>query len=157
MPIQRRDADLGATIRNIANEFATARPDRKVNLSLSGDARGYWDDRRVGQAVANLVTNALRYSSDGTPVDISITAESEVAIAVHNEGPAIPRDRRPALFEPFRSAEDDGARRPDHRRPRLGLYIAKAIVEGHQGHIDVDSTAEGGTTFTIHLPRQATT
>ncbi|HEY2162382.1 MAG TPA: sensor histidine kinase, partial [Gemmatimonadaceae bacterium] len=58
MPIQRRDADLGATIRNIANEFATARPDRKINLSLSGDARGYWDDRRVGQAVANLVTNA---------------------------------------------------------------------------------------------------
>jgi signal transduction histidine kinase len=154
MPIQRRDADLAETIRRIVEEFATAHRGRSVKLSVSGDLRGQWDERRVGQAVANLVNNALRHGSPGTPVDISITGGPVVAIAIHNEGPPIPEEQRVSLFEPFRGAGDGASAANASRRPNLGLYIANAIVEGHHGRIDVDSTAERGTTFTIHLPRR---
>lgn len=155
LSLERRDADLGDTLRNIVGEFATAHPDREMRLSLAGDLQGQWDDRRLGQAVANLVTNAVRYGKPASPIDLSIAAEdSEVTIAVHNEGPAIPEDRRASLFEPFGVVGDRGAHAGDRQRLRLGLFIAKAIVDGHHGHIEVESTDEGGTTFIIHLPRR---
>ena len=152
LPIQPHDADLADTMRHIAGEFATAHPNRELKLHVSGDLRGQWDDRRVGQAVANLVTNALQYGSPGTPIDVSITTDREVHIAVHNDGPPIPDQRRASLFELFAGAGDHGAAR-DHKRLHLGLYIAKAIVDGHHGRLEVDSAADRGTTFTIHLPR----
>jgi len=152
LPIQRREADLGETMRHIVGEFSTAHPDREVDLHLSGDLRGQWDDRRVGQAVANLVTNALQYGAADAPIDISATTDGEVRIAVHNDGAPIPERRRASLFELFGGVGDHGAP-GDHRRLHLGLYIAKAIVDGHHGRIEVDSSAERGTTVTIHLPR----
>ncbi len=152
MPITRREADLGAAVRQIADEFTTSHPDRTLNVTIAGDPRGQWDDRRVGQAVANLVSNALRFAHSETPIDIAIRADDEVAIAVHNEGPPIPEERRITLFEPLSGNTNGGdGRDPEHFG--LGLYIAKAIVAGHGGHIDVDSAADRGTTFTIHLPR----
>lgn len=153
MPIARRDADLGEAVRHIADEFTTSHPDRTVTLSVSGNPRGLWDDKRVSQAVANLVANALRFARENTPVEIAITADDEVAIAVHNEGPPIPEERRISLFEPLTGVKtgDGNGRDPEHLG--LGLYIARAIVVGHGGRIDVDSGPERGTTFTIHLPR----
>ncbi len=153
IPIQRREADLGDTVRNIVGEFTTAHPDRDVHVSISGDSRGQWDDKRIGQAVANLAANAFRYGADGTPIGISVAADDEVTIAVHNDGPAIPEERRVSLFDPFVSVNAGDAAAEDSQRLGLGLYIAKAIVDGHGGRIAVDSTPERGTTFTIHLPR----
>jgi phosphoserine phosphatase RsbU/P len=77
----------------------------------------------------------------------------DVFLKVCNQGPPIPADVIPILFEPFRRgvAED--------RSPRglgLGLYIAQQIVQAHTGTIGVESTAELGTTFTVRLPRHAT-
>ncbi len=152
IPLQRREADLGDTVRNIVGEFTTAHPDRDVHVSISGDSRGQWDDKRIGQAVANLTANAFRYGADGTPIGISVAADDEVTIAVHNDGPAIPEERRASLFDPFVSVNAGDAGAEDSQRLGLGLYIAKAIVDGHGGRIAVDSTPERGTTFTIHLP-----
>ena len=153
MPIARRDADLGETIRHVVGEFTTSNQDRIINLNVAGDLRGQWDDVRLSQAVANLLANAFRHGAKTSPIDVSVAADDEVSIAVHNEGPAIPESRRAHLFEPMAGNRGEGpaGRRPGHLG--LGLYITKAIVAGHGGRIDVDSSAEGGTTFTIHLPR----
>jgi signal transduction histidine kinase len=108
----------------------------------------------MSQAVSNLVGNAIHHGVAGSPVDVSVKADDkEVAILVHNEG-AIPIENKAHLFEPMSPANADkaGARRSKHLG--LGLYIAQAIVSGHGGRIDVDSTPERGTTFTIHVPRQ---
>jgi len=155
MPITRREADLGQAVRHVADEFATSHPDRRVTLSVSGDPRGLWDERRVSQAVANLVTNALRFGRADKPIDIAISADDEVTIAVHNEGPAIPKERRAALFEPLSGADARERDGRDSEHLGLGLYIAKAIARGHGGRIEVDSAADRGTTFTIHLPRES--
>ena len=75
----------------------------------------------------------------------------ELKIAVHNGGPPIPPDLLGVIFDPFRSC-------PHAREKRvstglgLGLYISQQIVASHRGRIDVTSTAESGTTFTVVLP-----
>ncbi len=157
MPIHKRDADLGETVRSIVKEFAASHPDRHVDVSVVGDLRGQWDDKRLGQAVGNLLANALRYGKTDTPIRVSAAARDEILIAVHNDGPAIPDDRRALLFEPWANIDRGGTAARDPGHPGLGLYIANTIVVGHGGHIDVESTAEHGTTFTIHLPKSAAT
>jgi signal transduction histidine kinase len=153
VPLERHHAELGETVRNIVREFATAHPERRINLTVSGDSSGEWDDKRLGQAVANIISNAIRFSERDRPVDVSLETDHEVRIAIHNDGPAIPAERRPSLFDPFVSGGSAAVK--DRQRLGLGLYIAKATVDGHGGHIAVDSTPEHGTTFTIHLPRDA--
>src|SRR5262245_46957282 len=155
MPIQRHESDLGHTIRTAADEFSTSHPDRPLNIDVSGDLHGSWDDRRMSQAIGNLLANAVHHGAEDKPIDISTWAdETEVAIAVHNEGPPIPKERRGQLFEPLNVVREREATGRNSGHLGLGLYIAKAIVSGHRGQIEVDSSSERGTTFTIHLPRE---
>ena len=153
MPIKPHEGDLGQIVRSVCEEFTTAHPRREVHVHISGDLRGRWDDVRMSQAVGNLLANAFHHGAADRPIDISTsTDETSVAIAIHNEGPPIPDERREHLFEPFQSATVPRSdREPTHIG--LGLYIAKAIAGGHGGHIEVESSAERGTTFTMRLPR----
>jgi signal transduction histidine kinase len=152
IPIERRDADLGQTVRRIAEEFTAAHPEREVKLNLVGDSRGRWDDMRIGQAVASLLTNAFRYGARDAPIGLSVVADREVTIAVHNEGSPVPESQREALLESDGSF--GGEFSLDHQRSGLGLYLARAIVKGHGGSIELDSARDRGTTFSIHLPRR---
>jgi len=155
MPIERRETDLGRTVRNVADEFASSHPDQPVHIQVSGDMNGRWDEQRMGQAIGNLLANAVHHGAQDKPIDVSASAdEREVAIAVHNEGPPIPKERRSRLFEPWNAIAARGAQGRGTSHIGLGLYIANAIVSGHEGRIDVDSSSERGTTFTIHLPRE---
>jgi signal transduction histidine kinase len=155
MPIERRETDLARAVRNVADEFASSHPDRPVHIQMSGDMSGRWDEQRMSQAIGNLLANAVHHGAQDKPIDVSASAdEREVAIAVHNEGPPIPKQRRSSLFEPWNATEPQGAEGRETNHLGLGLYIANAIVSGHEGRIDVDSSSERGTTFTIHLPRQ---
>ena len=128
-------------------------PDQALDLDVRGDTRGLWDPSRLSQTLLNLVTNAVNYGQCGQAVQIAVDGDGcdEVVIKVHNHGPAIPADLVPQLFEPFRRGV------PPDRSPGglgLGLYIAQQIVLAHDGKIDVESTEQGGTTFTLRLPRR---
>jgi len=154
MPIRRQETDLGRTVRNVADEFASAHRERPVHINVSGDLKGKWDEKRMGQAIGNLLANAVHHGAEDKPIDVSASADDrEVEIAVHNEGPPIPKERRNRLFEPMNATGPRGAPGRGKGHLGLGLYIANAIVSGHKGRIDVDSSSERGTTFTIHLPR----
>lgn len=152
LAIERHEADLGEAVRAIAEEFATSHPDRAVDINQTGDLHGRWDDKRLSQAVANLLANAFQHAADHTPIRISISADQEICIAVHNAGPPIPAQKRALLFEPWSNVIHGDAAARDAGHLGLGLYIANAIVLGHGGHIEVDSSEARGTTFTIHLP-----
>jgi signal transduction histidine kinase len=73
-------------------------------------------------------------------------------VEVHNEGPPIPAELLPRIFEPFRRATDGG-----HPTPGLGLglFIVQQIAHAHGGRVEVRSTRADGTTFTLRLPRSA--
>lgn len=148
MPIRPRDVDLGAVVTHIAEEFTTGHPDRTLHVHVDGDLHGRWDDRRMSQAVGNLLANAFQHGAPDRPIELWAAArDSEIEIAVHNDGPDIPEVEREQLFEPLTAASDK-------RNPRgvgLGLFITKAIVAGHGGRISVESAPDRGTTFTLHF------
>jgi signal transduction histidine kinase len=115
------------------------------------------DRDRFRQIIVNLVDNAAQALVDPgwTPSDDrqrTIVVRSEAAgphvrISVTDNGPGIPQDRLPKIFEPLFTTKSFGV--------GLGLPTVRQIVEQHGGTIDVESTVEVGTVFTIWLPRQA--
>jgi signal transduction histidine kinase len=151
--IERGMTDLHDILRAVLEELQAAHADRELRVRLEGDARGEWDPDRLAQVVQNLVTNALKYSPEGTPVRIETRVEdTRVALSVHNEGAPIPPERLETVFQPLQrgSGEVDRA----GRSIGLGLYIVKQVVAAHGGTVSVESTAGAGTVFTVLLPRR---
>jgi len=147
-----RRMDLTSLVRSVAEECEVSHSGREVQVSAPEPVSGEWDGDRVGQAVANLVNNALQYSPEGTPVEVACWGEAEEAVVeVTNAGAPIPAELVPHLFEPFRRGDDERSQR--RRGLGLGLYIAVQITAAHGGTIRVRSDEARGTTFTVRLPR----
>jgi signal transduction histidine kinase len=149
LPLTRRPSDLQQVCEEAVIEIRAARPDAVLRLKANGDLRGEWDADRLEQAVSNLVANAIQYG-DGTP--ITLTGQDQgnsVTLTVHNGGPPIPAEVLAHVFEPLARGRADGAA----HSIGLGLFIARAIVSAHGGHINVTSSKDTGTTFTIALPK----
>ncbi|MGE3986065.1 MAG: sensor histidine kinase, partial [Dehalococcoidia bacterium] len=107
--------------------------------------------RRLEQAIANIVDNALRYTPRGGRITLSSKAEnSHVELSVHNTGSVIPQAAMPHLFERFYQVDPAKARADGNTG--LGLAITKEIVDAHRGTIDVSSSAAQGTEFVISVP-----
>ena len=146
--------DLHALVRQVIEEVEVAFPGRQVEVRHEGNARGEWDGDRIAQVIANLVTNALKYSPEGTPVRVATRGgPGEVSLLVTNEGEPIPPSLANRIFEPLQRATADIDR--SGRSVGLGLYIVKHIVEAHAGTVEVRSTAGEGTVVAVRLPRQA--
>jgi len=104
------------------------------------------------QAVVNLVDNAVKYSPEGSAVEVAlIEAADEIVISVRDQGQGVPREHLPRLFERFYRV--DKARSRDLGGTGLGLAIVKHIAQVHGGSVSVDSRVGEGSTFRIHLPR----
>jgi PAS domain S-box-containing protein len=153
LPVHLRPCDLSAICRAAAEQCEGARPGRTVRCAGEGDATGEWDPDRLAQAVGNLVSNALEHGTPHAAVDVAWRgAAASVEVEVANEGPPIPPELLPRLFEPFeRGARDRAAGRAGGLG--LGLFIARAIVLAHGGELTARS-AGGRTAFTLRLPRR---
>ncbi|WP_434387750.1 ATP-binding protein [Melittangium boletus] len=153
--VNRSPADLHAIVRQVVEELEVAHPERRIELHLEGQARGDWDGDRLAQLVGNLLANALHYSPENTPVRISTRGEgTEATLLIHNEGTPIPLPQQASIFEPMQRATSEMS--ASNRSVGLGLYIVKHLVKAHGGHIEVRSTPDEGTTFTVRLPCHAT-
>jgi two-component system phosphate regulon sensor histidine kinase PhoR len=103
------------------------------------------------QAVINLIDNAVKYSPEGSPIRIEVRKdETEVSIAVIDEGCGIPPEHLPRIFERFYVVDQSRSRKLGGTG--LGLAIVKHIAQVHGGRVTVESTPGKGSTFTIHLP-----
>jgi signal transduction histidine kinase/GAF domain-containing protein len=151
VPLAPVPADLAEIARSAVDELRVAWPGQAIELDVRGDARGEWDPGRMWQTISNLVGNAISYGQQGTPVRLSVGGEErDVELEVHNEGPPIPPEVLPMLFQPFRRGV------VEDQSPwglGLGLFIVQQIVLAHDGTIAVDSSARDGTTFKLRLPR----
>lgn len=146
--------DLGPLATRVRTEVAAAAPGREVRLQARGDLAGRWDPARLEQVLAVLLTNALRHGADDAPVTLTLdgTDPDKVVLSVQNQGPPLPAELRGRLFQPFSIApRPPGTPR---RAIGLGLFVARRFVEAHEGSIDVRSSTEEGTTFTVVLPRR---
>ncbi|RKH24200.1 response regulator [Corallococcus praedator] len=155
LPVHRRPMDLHEATRQSLEEVQVAFPERRVVLEQQGDGHGTWDGERLGQVVQNLVTNALRYGDPAAPVRVTTRADGhDLVLEVHNRGRPIPAEMLPKLFQAMRRGQHDEDRAS--RSVGLGLYIVEQVVRAHGGHVVATSSADAGTTFTVHLPREAT-
>jgi signal transduction histidine kinase len=156
IPIDPASLNMGKVVHDVVNEIKAAHPDRKIEIDARGSLTGQWDCARISQVLSNLVGNAIEHGSDRTIVTIAVQGDDkEVNVSIHNRGAAIPEDQMDGLFNAMkRQGMADKADGPSANLG-LGLYIADQIVRAHQGRIDVKSSEEAGTTFTVRLPRQA--
>lgn len=154
VPISRGETDLATVVRHTVEELAIAEPQAVVQFTPTGDMRGNWDGERISQVVANLLSNAVQHGAPRTLISVTAQAEAtDVILRIHNYGPPIrPADLR-MLFSPFKRFQSEAPARSNASNLGLGLYIAERIVDSHGGTIDVRSSAEAGTLFTIRLPR----
>jgi signal transduction histidine kinase len=153
IPISRAPMDVRKLVNDVIAEVAASYPDAVLQVETKGDLHGEWDGQRLAQALTNLISNSVHHGSDKSPIRITARGEpGAVLIAVRNDGPVIPRQQLARLFEAMKESAEDRPR--DRRHLGLGLYIVDKIVSAHGGSIDVESSKERGTTFTVMLPRQ---
>jgi signal transduction histidine kinase len=108
------------------------------------------DRDRIVQVLVNLVSNAVKYSSEETPVQVNVSRHNGMAvIQVCDQGKGIAKDQQKHIFEMFYRAPDAQSSKPGLG---LGLAISKDIVERHKGHISFESEQGKGSTFTVELP-----
>ncbi len=125
--------------------------EKGVNLQLTGDAIVRGDRLMVRRALSNLISNAMRYTPAAGSIAVSIArSEGDVLVAVENDGPEIPEEHLPHLFDRFYRA-DKSRTKLDTNSAGLGLSITQAIMRAHQGNVTVRSS-QGKTRFTLQFP-----
>lgn len=153
MPLSPAAMDLGDLCRQLVAETRAAAPGRVIGFRAKGDLGGEWDRGRLRQAVSNLLGNAVQHGSGAIDVRAEGGGKDGVVLRVHNDGEPISPEALPRLFNPFARAGNSAAGRKRPGSLGLGLYIARAIVTAHGGQIDLESSQDAGTTFTVRLPR----
>lgn len=126
----------------------------KVDLKLAtstSDIKVQVDSDRFSQVMANLISNAVKFSPTGEAVDISTQrADGDVVIGVHDRGPGIPAEFQQRIFAKFAQADTSDARQKGGTG--LGLAISKALVDKMGGSISFESEAARGTNFFVRFP-----
>ncbi len=147
---QFTDVDVGELVRDAVASATVGQDEVSVVASVRTPLPPVRaDGDRLGQVLRNLVDNAVKYSPAGSAVKVSAYAHGDrVLVDVVDAGPGIPREHRRLIFEKFGRAKTDGAK----PGTGLGLFIARSIAEAHGGSLEVSSSPERGSTFTLTLP-----
>ncbi|HEY9042876.1 MAG TPA: heavy metal sensor histidine kinase [Rheinheimera sp.] len=151
LTLQKQTLNLADEIQAIFDFFEALAEESGVRLSFSGPAILVQADRTLlRHALTNLLSNALRYTaqSQNITVTTALASPDSITISVENPGLPIPPEHLPYLFERFYRA--DQSRQRHSEGAGLGLAITKAIVEAHEGQINVESDLES-TRFVIRL------
>ncbi len=146
--------DLGAFLQETVETHQLQAQERKVSLVLEvfpSLPLVQADRDRLAQVMGNLLGNALRYVPKGGHITVhAVDQGQEVIVAVTDDGPGVPSEDLPHLFERF--WRGDRARRQATGGSGLGLTIARSLVEAHGGRIWAQSVEGQGSTFTFALP-----
>ncbi|PTT77310.1 PAS domain-containing sensor histidine kinase, partial [Pelomonas sp. HMWF004] len=148
--------DLRAIVKAVLRELDPLLAQRQLRLSVrlpeqALDCKA--DPSRLHQAVRNVVANAIKFSPEGSALDIygRYSAQGEVCLSVSDQGPGIPPAELDAIFDAFvqSSQTKDGS-----GGTGLGLAICRKILQVHGGHISADNRPGGGAVFHISLPQR---
>jgi PAS domain S-box-containing protein len=152
LKIEPRRINLSALVREFCERMGEDRPaeSKRLSCTVPADLEVTADPLRIEQVLTNLVTNAFKYGN-GTPVHLELAAtDSQVCIAVSDQGPGIAVEDQARIFHRFEQGQS-------LRRGAglgLGLYIVQQIVQEHGGRIDLKSIPGQGAVFTVVLPRE---
>ncbi|KOV91274.1 histidine kinase [Streptomyces sp. NRRL B-3648] len=152
-PLERRPVDLTRLVLDAVTDARAAGPGHRWTLDLPAEPVTVpGDAHRLHQVVANLLANARVHTPVGTEVTVTlVTGPGEARLTVHDDGPGVPEDIRPTVFERFTRAEHRRLAGAPGGGAGLGLSIVAAVAEAHGGGVSLDS-GPGSTGFTVRLP-----
>jgi two-component system heavy metal sensor histidine kinase CusS len=140
-----------ATLEKIANFYQTAAEDRHVNIECTGEGQIFADPALFNRAVGNLIDNALRFTTDGGSIHVSIgTRDGGTEVSVRDTGSGIAPEHLPRVFDRFYR----GDRSRSSAGTGLGLALVKSIVDLHGGAARIESESGRGTTVILTFPGQ---
>ncbi|WP_097273831.1 sensor histidine kinase [Streptomyces sp. TLI_55] len=166
-PLERHPVDLTILVLDAVTDARAAGPDHRWTLELPEEPVTVTGDaHRLQQLLANLLANARGHTPVGTKVTVSLETETEAeteagaevgtgaeaataVLTVHDDGPGVPEDIQPGVFERFTRADRRRTDAPGGGAG-LGLSIVAAVAEAHGGEVSLRS-APGSTTFTVRL------
>lgn len=150
--LERRQVDVVPIVQQVVAtaQFSTAA--HSVSLGAPPRLEMLVDPLRFEQVVANLVSNAIKYSPGGGDVEVELSCEGDrqLRLSVTDHGLGIPPERRARIFDHFYQAHGEGYL----GGMGLGLYITRQILEQHGGTIDVEFPPGGGTRFMVAIPAE---
>ena len=153
--LRRQPYDLPTLCRDSIDEFkAGTHTAPSLTLEVPGEpVEVEVDVDRITQVILNLLSNAYKYSPPGSPITMTVErAKDTCIISVHDKGVGIPAELLPHIFDRFYRVPSTEVQTGSSVGLGLGLYISQKIVEQHNGRIEVQSTPEEGSTFSIVLP-----
>jgi two-component system sensor histidine kinase KdpD len=148
--LAREPLDLELIVREEVTAFGGVMAGRPVDLHVSEELPIVYGDRSaVEHILANLLDNAVKYSGDGSPIDVGIeAADEEVRISVADRGPGIPEEQLTGVFDRYRRAEGS----PSGSGVGLGLFIVRSLTQGHGGRVWAENRPGGGAEVSFTLP-----
>ena len=149
--LEYEQVDLRAEAEHLVEFFGTASEERGIALTVQGAAEIKADRNKIRRALANLLSNAIRHSPDGQPVEVIIERQGTTAVSVSvvDHGPGISPEHQARIFDRFYRADPSRTRKSGGSG--LGLAIVRSIVTLHGGDVRVNS-APGKTVFELTLP-----
>jgi signal transduction histidine kinase len=145
-----RSAPVAKLVQDTVQAFEPVAAAKRIALLADTPAdlpHARLDDERMLQVLANLVSNAIKFTPEGGTVRVSANASGKgVLFTVADTGPGVPADQLERVFDRFRQV------RKDRRGLGLGLHISKSIVEAHGGRLWAESVPGAGATFRCTLP-----
>ncbi|HRJ46319.1 MAG TPA: ATP-binding protein [Opitutaceae bacterium] len=154
--LQRETVPFAKIIAEVAEDYRTrpAAGDRRVDCTVDPATGSLWiDASKITQVLENLLDNALKYTPKGAVITVSAEPRAgEVVVCVRDNGPGIPPEDQPHIFERFYRV--DKGRSREKGGTGLGLSIVKHIVQLHGGRVWVESQLGQGTAFYFSLPRR---
>jgi signal transduction histidine kinase len=152
--VDEEPVDLGALAQWVVRSFEphAQHKDQALRCAVADEACVVsGDKRKLREAIANLVSNALKYSPHGEAVDVSVyEEEGSVAVEVADAGPGLSENDQKRMFAAFQRLTPTPT--GDESSSGLGLYIVKQVVDLHGGDIEVDTALGAGSTFRIAFP-----
>ena len=151
-PVERVPVDLAVLAADACSDAVAAAPDRPVSLDAPEPVVVQGDRDPLRQAIANLVTNALRHTPPATPIEVGAhVADGYATITVADRGPGLDDDALDHVFDRF--WRGDTARVGPGTG--LGLSIVAGIAAEHGGTAQAGNAEDGGAVFTLRLPVDA--
>lgn len=153
-PLEYSSVDLSRLVVDVVSDARVAGQGHAWRLDLPPDPVTVpGDNARLHQVLANLLSNARTHTPPGTTVTVGLVVRGgDAFLSVADNGPGIPPDLLPEVFERF--ARGDSSRSRAAGSTGLGLAIVAAVVQAHHGNVGVESR-RGRTRFTVRLPRTA--
>lgn len=150
-PLRREPINLAVLVREVWRPLSLQLEQKHLSLSLELEELTVYGDReRLREMAGNLASNALRHAAPGTQIVVTLKQkETGVRLTVSNDGPSIPEEDLPHLFEPF--YRGDKARSRESGGTGLGLAIVRAAAQAHGGCCGVENRP-GGVLFWVFLP-----